>query len=260
MSSNKKEFYVGYLPTPPGLVRFYRLLVPVIIVAAGAFGFWLAGAQQAVGEGQWAYGIESEVTGLLQAEPYPHVITADGDAVLLVREGKLGVQEWAKAVDNQTVAVSGYAIDRGSWRMLELRTEADITRIDFDQSIDVPSVEDFGSHTLSGEIVDSKCFLGVMKPGEGRVHRACAELCIRGGMPPMLMATDTSGITAGYVLLAPDGGSAIDLVAGKVAVPVTLEGQVTKRGSLRYLTLADDTIDVLASVRHVIAARSLCTL
>jgi hypothetical protein len=28
--------------------------------------------------------------------------------------------------------------------------------------------------TLTGEIVDSKCYLGVMNPGQGKVHRDCA--------------------------------------------------------------------------------------
>ena len=247
MSSDQREFYVGYLPTPAGLVRFYRLLVPVLIIAAGAFGFWLAGAQQASGEGQWGYGTETEVLGLMQAEPYPHVVTTDGDAVLLVREGKLDVVDWARAHDNDTVAVRGYAIERGSWRMLELRTAADISAVDFEEPIELAALEQFGAHTLAGQIVDSKCFLGVMKPGDGRVHRACAEICIQGGMPPMLVATDKAGKRAGYVLLAPDGGSAKDIVAGRVGIPVTLRGQVLEQGALRYLKLAEDGVTALAS-------------
>ena len=257
MSSEPKEFYVGYLPTPTGLVRFYRVLIPALIVAAGAFGFWLAGAQQAAGEGQWAYGVDSEVIGRMQAAPYPHVVTATGEAVLLVREGKLGVETWAAAVDDQTVAVRGYAIERGTWRMLELRSAADIRAVDLEQAIELPEPSDYGQHTIAGEIVDSKCFLGVMKPGDGMVHRACAELCIRGGMPPMLLAEDSAGKRAGYLLLAPDGGSARDLVAGKVAVPVTLTGDVSRRGALRYLTLAGTDIEVLASA---VRDEGLCRL
>ena len=40
---------------------------------------------------------------------------------------------------------------------------------------------------LRGEIVDSKCYLGVMNPGEGTVHRDCAARCLSGGLPPMLV-------------------------------------------------------------------------
>jgi len=41
-----------------------------------------------------------------------------------------------------------------------------------------------GTQTLVGEIVDSKCFLGVMNPGQLTTHRACAIRCISGGVRP----------------------------------------------------------------------------
>ena len=44
-----------------------------------------------------------------------------------------------------------------------------------------------GVATLRGEIVDSKCYLGAMKPGDQKTHKACATLCIRGGIPPVLV-------------------------------------------------------------------------
>jgi hypothetical protein len=36
---------------------------------------------------------------------------------------------------------------------------------------------DRGPVELTGEIVDSKCFLGVMVPGSGKTHKECASLC-----------------------------------------------------------------------------------
>lgn len=44
-----------------------------------------------------------------------------------------------------------------------------------------------------GEIVDTKCYLGAMKPGRGKPHRACASLCIRGGVPAALLVRTRSG-------------------------------------------------------------------
>jgi hypothetical protein len=44
-----------------------------------------------------------------------------------------------------------------------------------------------GTQTLIGEIVDSKCYLGVMNPGALIPHRACAIRCISGGIPPVLL-------------------------------------------------------------------------
>ena len=47
--------------------------------------------------------------------------------------------------------------------------------------------ESLGKQTFVGEIVDSKCFLGVMNPGRLTPHRACAIRCISGGVPPVLL-------------------------------------------------------------------------
>ena len=43
-----------------------------------------------------------------------------------------------------------------------------------------------GYAEFTGEIVDTKCYLGVMNPGEGKVHRSCAARCISGGVTPAL--------------------------------------------------------------------------
>ena len=52
---------------------------------------------------------------------------------------------------------------------------------------------DKGAVELTGEIVDSKCFLGVMVPGSGKTHKECASLCLRGGIPPALFVQDRAG-------------------------------------------------------------------
>ena len=44
---------------------------------------------------------------------------------------------------------------------------------------------DLDTFTLIGEIVDSKRYLGVMNPGNGKVHRDCAVRCLSGGIPPI---------------------------------------------------------------------------
>jgi hypothetical protein len=46
---------------------------------------------------------------------------------------------------------------------------------------------DSGRVTLRGEIIDPKCYIGAMKPGGGKTHKACAQLCLSGGIPPMLV-------------------------------------------------------------------------
>jgi len=47
--------------------------------------------------------------------------------------------------------------------------------------------------------------LGVMNPGDGIVHRACANLCIRGGIPPIFVFQDSGG-QVHYTLLHTSSG------------------------------------------------------
>ena len=58
---------------------------------------------------------------------------------------------------------------------------------------------------LRGEIIDPKCFAGAMKPGEGKPHKACAVLCLRGGIPPMFL-TDAGTL---HVLVDTNGGALV---------------------------------------------------
>ncbi len=55
------------------------------------------------------------------------------------------------------------------------------------------NVQHLRVHTVVGEIVDTKCYLGAMKPGRGKPHRACASLCIRGGIPAALLVRTADG-------------------------------------------------------------------
>jgi hypothetical protein len=104
----------------------------------------------------------------------------------------------------------------------------------------VPShaAEIHGRTTLEGEIVDSKCWLGVMRPGDGKVHKACASLCIRGGIPPMFV-TRTEG-APGISLMTTFDGKAIppESILEYVADPVRLTGLIEKRGDV-YIFKAD---------------------
>jgi hypothetical protein len=102
----------------------------------------------------------------------------------------------------------------------------------------VPAAEVVGAGatvTLTGEIVDSKCFLGVMTPGDGRTHSACASLCLRGGIPPALLVRDRVGRPALYLLEDATGASVSAAAAGVAGEPVTVRGVIGRRGSWQTL-------------------------
>lgn len=83
--------------------------------------------------------------------------------------------------------------------------------------------------TLRGEIVDSKCFLGVMAPGQGKTHRACASLCLRGGIPPALFIEDRTGESR-LILLASPAGAPLDpsTVAARAFEPTEMSGTLAQ--------------------------------
>ena len=97
---------------------------------------------------------------------------------------------------------------------------------------------DKGAVETTGEIVDSKCFLGVMVPGSGKTHKECASLCLRGGIPPALYVQDRAGHSSLLLLVGPTGepiGARAVRAAGE-AISVT--GSVQRRGG--WLVLRTD--------------------
>jgi hypothetical protein len=87
---------------------------------------------------------------------------------------------------------------------------------------------------MTGEIVDSKCYLGVMNPGRGKVHRDCAARCLSGGVPPIFITTDGT-----QLLLVGSDGSALgrDELREFVAEPITIQGELFQRGMSRLLRI-----------------------
>jgi hypothetical protein len=92
-----------------------------------------------------------------------------------------------------------------------------------------------GKQTLVGEIVDSKCFLGVMNPGQLTPHRACAIRCISGGVPPVLLVRQKDSPAIYLLLVSADGEPVNKQVLEMVAVPVEITGEVERQGELLIL-------------------------
>ena len=102
----------------------------------------------------------------------------------------------------------------------------------------LPEQSDKGTVELTGEIVDTKCFLGVMVPGSGKTHKECASLCLRGGIPPALYVEDRAGHSSLLLLVGPTGepiGATALQAAGEA---ISLTGSIRRRGG--WLVLRTD--------------------
>lgn len=243
MNKQRKEFFVGYLPMPEGLKPFYKWLAVLLLLIGLGFSYWVSSSQKAVGKGQWILAEEKTYQGYLSHDPYPvlHVIGDEPESIILMSRGKHSSANLTSSLDGNEVTVTGFPIERGGWKLLELRDVSDVKIVGAKQPHKAV-YEPLGEVTLSGEIIDSKCFMGVMKPGEGKVHRACAAMCIAGGIPPMLVVDQSDGYRYGYILIGPKGQAAADLVIEDVAVPVSVFGQLERRGDLTYLRIAENGI------------------
>lgn len=231
-------FFIGYYKTMPRGIALFAIAVGALLVGAfAASGFLLAYSSDATVPAVFAP--DTAVTGVYQAEPYPLIrMAADkahpyGHTLLLAGDGKLGAQGVGKPFAGKVVDVAGFLLKRGTIDMLIVEKIAAAAALPADAPS--PSVP-LGRWRISGEVCDGKCVAGAMKPGTGLAHKGCANLCIAGGLPPLLVTTEpVEG--ANFLLLANEAGG--PLAPGTwedtVARPVTIEGAVERHGDLLIL-------------------------
>lgn len=242
------DFFVGYGKTPQSLGRFLLLITLVLLAGVSLFAFVVAIQQENPGTGIWDLSSVSASEGVLRFDPYPVLYEDLGDGtqkpILLVSSGKIGTTERLAAVEGHRIRAKGAVIARAGTNMLELVDGATAIE-DLGAAQDLLRSEDATNTatSLKGEIIDSKCMLGVMKPGVGKVHKACATLCIYGGIPPMFMVRDgNDGIFALYLLTDAQGNQIKDDILEFVADPVSVAGELVEGQGITQFRIDPSTI------------------
>ena len=227
--------YVGYLPLPKADRRGLRVVVPCVAAGMLVLAAVIAGAQRDPGGAVWDTGNAREYVGVVVADPYPMLISEDG-AYLVVEVGKRGSQGRLNEHAGRTVAVDGFLLERAGRRMIELMPDASAIRTLPERR--GAAIEITGPPrpiTVVGEILDSKCYLGAMKPGDGKAHKACATLCFDGGIPPMLYAVGPDGSRTYYVVDAQGDPQTRHHLRGLLGEPVTVSGEMVRLGDVEIL-------------------------
>jgi len=240
------DFYIGWEGTAaPGIRKFAGRIVLLLLVAALGMALAVAGEQRSIGVSVFEWGTVKTFSGIFQIAPYPHLLVPrpgapdahDGfSTYYLVAPFKFGLdREKLSALDGKTVALQGTLIYRGGQTMVEALPNS-IKAVDRQlPALAGAEMVKLGRQTLKGEIVDSKCYLGVMNPGQLLPHRACAIRCISGGIPPVLLVRQTNG-AATYLLLVSAAGRPVNQqVLDLVAEPVQITGEVERQGRLLIL-------------------------
>jgi hypothetical protein len=235
--SANDPFYVGYLPLPKSLAPVVKAFVALGVVAALVFAFVVSTAQGDPGTGHWDTSKVYEIEGHLTVSPYPIIHVPDAAsptntrAVLLVSGLKFGVEDRTKAMHGKRVRAKGEFITHQGRGMFALLDDEDAITVVSDDST-APATKEFGEHTMVGEICDSKCFLGVMKPGSGKTHRGCAVRCISGGIPPIFVTRDANNDATVYLMVDNEHNAINKAVLPFVAEPVEAQGRLEMQGDL----------------------------
>lgn len=240
MSPGPDGFFIGWAPAPPRRLRGFLLrLSACLLGAAVLLGLLLSARIDDPGNGgfDWAAGVQT-LRGVLTAKPYPLLTLPpspahpDGHTVLLSGEGKNGAA-LPPGLAGRVVEASGLMLRRGSIDMLQLGGGPPLHAAAGTATL--PPPVPLGRWRLVGEICDGKCWTGAMRPGSGIAHRACAGLCLIGGLPPVLVTTGPVDGTSFLLIAGPDGGPMPKALLALAGLRIRIEGDIERRGDLLVL-------------------------
>ncbi len=239
-----EEFYIGYVPKiSKNLAKVIKIFVVSAFVMAIGLVIFLWIGQKPFAKSVFEFGMVKDFEGTIQAKPIPFLLVErieknNGlpifERIPLVAEGKHGVE--AGTLDGQRVKLKGMLIYRDDLRMIEVVDDSIETSSANSNPI-VEQSEFLGEFTLKGEIVDSKCYLGVMNPGQSKPHRDCAVACLRGGIPPLFVVKDFRGNVSELWLLSKKNETVNSEILDFVAEPIEISGEVSRTGNQLFFKI-----------------------
>ena len=200
------------------------------------------------------------VTGIIELTPVPvlHITQGNdrlqaGHTLMLTSGGKNGAQKRAAPLAGQLATVSGVLVERGDLHMLQLRggrnglqaapsPETATGTMTNTTSTTVPTPEPLGRWKLAGEICDGKCLAGAMRPGRGLAHKACANLCLDGGIPPVFVSTQPVEGQEFLLIVGPDGSAMPPRAYDHIGQYITLEADIARHGDLLVMAIDPTTL------------------
>lgn len=241
-ASKRDEFYIGWEPrAAPGIRSHTRWVVALLAALALLVALALSSLQNPFPVSSFEFGTTREFVGWVDETPYPTLlVAAPGPASFsrytLAESGtKFGAQELVSGFGGQLVRLQGTLIYRGDQTMIDV-VPGSLARVSDPVATGTDGRgEELGSFTLRGEIVDTKCYYGVMNPATGKVHRACATRCISSGAPPALLLRDRGARAATLLLVDSKGASVNKRVLDMVAESVEITGRVKRLDNILVL-------------------------
>jgi len=241
MEKKTDEFYVGYLEeTPFAIKKTIKRFVLFSIIAFIAIAAVFALTQNKLKNSAFELTTATKIMGVYHESPYPmlKIQTAENTfkSVVLVGFGKSGanpflknIKDTEKELEGKVLQIEGNLIYYNGKTVLQITDDQKVSLVKNVANPGIPPIKTIEKDiTLKGEIVDPKCYFGVMKPGKGKIHRSCAVLCIAGGIPPVLATSDANNISE-YYLITDEKGNAIHKdILPYIGKPSLLKGTVVQ--------------------------------
>jgi hypothetical protein len=235
------EFYVSYIDDSLGsktkktLKRFVFVAIGIIVLAALVFSF----SQKPFKNSTFELTSATKIIGTFHENPYPmlrvEVAKNTFKNILLLGFGKSSANPFLKKLQNavkdlngKTLSIEGNLIYYNGKALIQITDDEKVILLKTNTSNKIPLKTSISEMKLQGEIIDPKCYFGVMKPGKGKIHRSCAVRCISGGIPPVLVTTDKNNITKYFLITDLDGNAIHEDILPFIGKPSEITGIVEK--------------------------------
>ena len=258
----QKDFYIGWQDKmSPKNKGFLQRFVVLLFISLPLLVAVVVLLQRPFNNHQFEFGSLKKITGTYFSSPFPILIADEGilpdslsRELMLVGYGKFGAKGIMSRIENthgllagKKITLSGTLIYGDGKSLLEL-TEEDQAFLEIIESPIRPAPPKSVSREveMEGEIIDPKCYFGVMKPGEGKIHKSCAIRCISGGIPPVMREATGEGNNYEYYILVDQKGQAINKdVLPFVAEQIRLKGTTQRFMNWRILSIDLNDIELL---------------
>jgi len=239
MNKQANDFFIGWKGnTTVAHKKWLRKILVPIFIGIPILVFAIVFFTKPFSSGTFELGNVKEFTGVYYEEPFPVLLLDDNQlkngsstSALLVGFGKNGAKTFIHKAEEKLGKLSGQKIKiQGTLIYGDGKTLIELTKKE-DSVLEVlaPEVKKdftprFTKRVLWGEIIDPKCWFGVMKPAEGKVHKSCAIRCISGGIPPVLNVKSNS-LNIYYILKGLNGEDINEQILEFVGEKIKIEGQ-----------------------------------
>jgi hypothetical protein len=241
------DFYIGWMDkAPSSYSRYIKKAVVFLACLVILAALILSLQQKKFSTASFEFGQLTEIAGTYQHLPVPAIkVKTDNDifgnnawlTIPLVGYGKFGAEgviaslekEHNTLLEGKQVVLKGTLLYSDGKTLLQVdKNDNPLIRINQPVFNTTTQKQELGEVELKGEIIDPKCYFGVMKPGHGKPHRDCAIRCIEGGMDPVFYVRNDKGEANYYLILGADGRKINDQLKDYIAEPVSLKAKAVQ--------------------------------